>query len=156
MRRPMALIGVVLIAGVSACGGGSGHKSASPARPKPAAAVEVKTVQSSLGRILADQNGRTLYAFADDKGGGSSTCTGNCIATWPALTSVKPATVADGLDKSLLSTTQRAEGAAQSTYNSWPLYYYVGDVGPGDIDGQGVDGVWFVIGADGKLVRGTP
>ena len=41
-------------------------------------------------------------------------------------------------------------------YNNWPLYYYVGDVGPGDVDGQGVDGVWFVVGADGKLIKANP
>jgi hypothetical protein len=26
---------------------------------------------------------------------------------------------------------------------------------PGDVDGQGVNGIWFAIGADGKLVKAT-
>jgi predicted lipoprotein with Yx(FWY)xxD motif len=52
--------------------------------------------------------------------------------------------------------TTRADGTVQATYGNWPLYYYVGDHGFGDIDGQGVDGVWFVIGTDGKLIKTTP
>ncbi|MGW2850241.1 hypothetical protein ACWC5G_36810, partial [Streptomyces sp. NPDC001274] len=39
------------------------------------------------------------------------------------------------------------------TYGDWPLYYYVGDMGPGDVNGQGLDGEWFAVSPDGKLVR---
>jgi predicted lipoprotein with Yx(FWY)xxD motif len=112
----------------------------------------VKISDSSLGPILTDQNGRTLYAFTRDKNGTSS-CTADCIATWPALISRGPATASSGAQPSLLSTTNRAEGTVQATYNGWPLYYYVGDVAPGDVDGEGSGGVWFVVGADGKLVK---
>ena len=153
MRTPLILLGAALLAGVAACG--------SPARPAAQAStpvpssVQVETAQSSLGPILTDQNGRTLYAFVNDKGGTSS-CTGDCIATWPALVSRQPVTAGTGAEKSLLAQTIRTEGTAQATYNNWPLYYYVGDVGPGDVDGQGVDGAWFVVGADGKLVKTAP
>ena len=162
MRTVIALLGgAALVAGVAGCGN-AGH-TAQPAAAKPPAAVQgetaqgavrVEVAQSSLGPILADQNGRTLYAFTNDKGGTSS-CTGQCIATWPALVSRKPVDAGAGTDKALVARTTRAEGTEQATYGDWPLYYYVGDVGPGDVDGQGVDGVWFVVGADGKLIR-TP
>jgi len=153
MRTPLILLGAALLAGVAACG--------SPARPAAQAStpvpssVQVETAQSSLGPILTDQNGRTLYAFVNDKGGTSS-CTGDCIATWPALVSRQPVTAGTGAEKSLLAQTTRTEGTAQATYNNWPLYYYVGDVGPGDVDGQGVDGAWFVVGTDGKLIKTAP
>lgn len=39
------------------------------------------------------------------------------------------------------------------TYGDWPLYYYVGDTVPGDVNGQGLDGEWFAVAPDGKLVR---
>jgi predicted lipoprotein with Yx(FWY)xxD motif len=142
----------VLITGLAACGSTTGQThNNKPAAAEPAA-VSVKVGESSLGPILTDQNGRTLYAFTNDKGGTSS-CTAECIATWPALVSRQSVITGAGADKTLLAQTTRTEGAAQATYGNWPLYYYVGDMGPGDIDGQGVGGVWFAIGADGKLIK---
>jgi predicted lipoprotein with Yx(FWY)xxD motif len=159
MRTPVLLLGAALLAGVAGCGAaGHGETHAAPAASAAAAdrsTVRVEVAQSSLGPILTDQNGRTLYAFTNDKGGTSS-CTGQCIATWPALVSRQAVGTGAGADKALLSQTTRAEGTVQATYGNWPLYYYVGDVGPGDVDGQGVDGVWFVVGADGKLIRTSP
>jgi predicted lipoprotein with Yx(FWY)xxD motif len=160
MRTPLVLLGAALIVGVAGCGSTSGHSDPHPPASQNAAvaaqsAVRVEIAQSSLGPILTDQNGRTLYAFTNDKGGTSS-CTGQCIATWPALTSRQAVTVGTGADTALLSRTDRTEGTVQATYGAWPLYYYVGDVGPGDVDGQGVDGAWFVVGADGKLIKTTP
>ena len=154
MRTRMILLGVTLLAATAACGHKDSHSAAAPA-PAPQKPVGVQVEQSSLGPILTDQNGRTLYAFVNDKGGTSS-CTGDCIATWPALVSRQPVTAGTGAEKSLLAQTTRTEGTAQATYNNWPLYYYVGDVGPGDVDGQGVDGAWFVVGTDGKLIKTAP
>jgi predicted lipoprotein with Yx(FWY)xxD motif len=155
MRIRMFALGAAALASVAACASPShpaSHATAGPAAAPASATVRVQVEQSSLGPILTDQDGRTLYAFTNDKNATSS-CTGQCIATWPALVSRQPAEVGYGADKSLLSQTTRAEGTAQATYNNWPLYYYVGDTGPGDVDGQGVDGVWFVVGPDGKLVK---
>lgn len=125
---------------------------AAGAQQAAAGSAGVKISDSSLGPILTDQNGRTLYAFTRDKAG-TSTCTADCIATWPALIGRGPATATSGAQPSLLSTTNRAEGTVQATYNNWPLYYYVGDVAPGDVDGEGSGGLWFVVGADGKLIK---
>jgi predicted lipoprotein with Yx(FWY)xxD motif len=141
---------------LSACTS-AGHATPATATTAPAAAaaagtISVKVSDSSLGPILTDQNGRTLYAFTHDKGA-ASTCTAGCIATWPALISRGPAGVGSGAQASLLSQTTRAEGTTQATYNSWPLYYYVGDQAPGDVDGEGSGGVWFALGPDGKLVK---
>lgn len=147
---PLILLGAALFVGLAGCGA-SVHDD-STHKQTDQSTVSVEIAPSSLGQILTDQNGRTLYAFIDDKGGTSS-CTGQCIATWPALISRQPVTAGAGVDKDLLSRTNRAEGTAQATYGGWPVYYYVGDVGPGDVDGEGVDGKWFVIGADGKLIK---
>jgi predicted lipoprotein with Yx(FWY)xxD motif len=35
----------------------------------------------------------------------------------------------------------------------WPLYRFAGDAAPGDTNGQGSGGVFFVVGADGKLIK---
>jgi predicted lipoprotein with Yx(FWY)xxD motif len=154
MRARFVLLGAALTIGLAACGGTSeGGKATEPAGAKAAAGrSSIKISTSSLGDILTDQSGRTLYAFTNDKGGTSS-CTGQCIATWPALASKNKVTAAAGANPALLKETKRAEGTSQATYGVWPLYYYAGDMGPGDVDGQGVDGVWFVVGADGKLIK---
>ncbi|GAB2835855.1 hypothetical protein GCM10027176_45220 [Actinoallomurus bryophytorum] len=150
MRIRFLVLGAVLATGLAACGGGGGgHEPGGHAAP---AGAGVTVSQSSLGPILTDRSGRTLYAFTNDKNGGSS-CSGQCIASWPALVSGKAVTAGAGTQKALLGETKRAEGTLQATYGTWPLYYYAGDMNPGDVDGQGVDDVWYVVGADGKLIK---
>jgi predicted lipoprotein with Yx(FWY)xxD motif len=167
MRIRAGLIAVPLLAlTLAACGGGpdadkAADKAAQPAAgnatasasPSPAPAnVTVKVAQTALGPILTDEANRTLYAFTKDKGGTSS-CADDCIATWPALTTSSQVTAGDGTQAPLLRKTTRTEGTTQASYGEWPLYYYAGDTAPGDLNGQGVDGVWFVVKPDGKLVR---
>jgi predicted lipoprotein with Yx(FWY)xxD motif len=152
VRTRIVLLGATLILGLAACGGQSGKGHDGATRPTDMKPVSIAVGQSSFGPILTDQDGRTLYAFTKDQNGDSS-CVGQCVATWPALVSRRPATARPGVESKLMSQTTRSEGIAQTTYNKWPLYYYAGDAGPGDVDGQGVDGVWFVVGADGKLIK---
>ena len=52
-----------------------------------------------------------------------------------------------------LGTTTRTDGTVQVTYNGWPLYYYVKDKAPGDVTGQDVGGVWYVVSAAGEQVN---
>ncbi|TXS51846.1 hypothetical protein [Streptomyces sp. t39] len=116
------------------------------------APASVTTAESDLGTILTDSNGRTLYAFTKDKPG-TTTCDADCIAVWPAFTSAAELTATGTADPALLGETRLGEGAEQAVYGDWPLYYYVGDVLPGDVNGQGLDGEWFAVAADGTLVK---
>ncbi|MFI6286570.1 hypothetical protein ACIBCM_17760 [Streptomyces sp. NPDC051018] len=147
---------------LTACGSGSDDSGNSTgtqesgkgatASPAPAAVSSIKIADSPLGRILVDETGRTLYGFTKDKPGATA-CDADCIAVWPALTSARNISAGPGTDAALVKETKLGEGAEQTTYGDWPLYYYVGDVTPGDVNGQGLDGEWFVIAADGKLIR---
>lgn len=128
-------------------GAGSGSDAGSGAAP-----ASVTTAESDLGSILVDSNGRTLYAFTKDKPG-TATCDADCIAVWPAFTSAAELTATGAADPALLGETRLGEGADQAVYGDWPLYYYVGDVLPGDVNGQGLDGEWFAVAADGTLVK---
>jgi predicted lipoprotein with Yx(FWY)xxD motif len=158
-------LGLALLAGLAltlaACGGGqpatpSGIGADAPASPSPTAPAEsqaaVTAAESSLGQTLVDADGRTLYAFTKDNGG-QSTCYGDCEATWPALTVQGSPEAGDGVEASLLATTDRDDGSTQVTYKGMPLYYFSGDQQPGDINGQGVGGVWFTVAPDGALIR---
>jgi len=115
-----------------------------------AATLAIKMADSSLGSILVDGKGMTLYMFTKDSAN-TSNCSGQCLAAWPALAG-KP-TKGAGVDDSKLGSFQRADGSTQATYNGWPLYYWKGDTKPGDVSGQNVSGVWFVLDHDGNPIK---
>ncbi|MER5176959.1 hypothetical protein ABT009_01020 [Streptomyces sp. NPDC002896] len=150
MRARTALIAVPLALGLVACGGGNDAGNAAKGSGGQSTAIEV--ADSGVGDILVDGQGRTLYAFTKDKDGASN-CDAKCIAVWPALTSTSKAAAGKGAKASLIKEAKKSGGAVQVTYGDWPLYYYVGDAAPGDVNGQGLDGEWFVVGVDGKLIR---
>ncbi len=146
-RILVALAAVGLIA--TACGD-SGDTTTTTAAVPAGPAVVIAT--SDLGDILTDADGNTLYLFTvDTQGGDTSACTGDCLATWPALAG--PVTAGDGADGSLLGTITRDDGSTQATYNGWPLYYFAADAAAGDTNGQGVGDVWWVIDPAGDPVQ---
>jgi len=122
------------------------------ATPDPSGSVIVGGTE--LGRTLADPEGRTLYAFTKDQGANSS-CYGDCAATWPALTVQGKAMAGPGVEADWLGTADRRDGTTQVTFKGMPLYYYAGDSQPGETNGQGIDGLWFVVAPDGGLIRAT-
>jgi predicted lipoprotein with Yx(FWY)xxD motif len=99
-----------------------------------------------------DANGMTLYLFTKDSAG-TSNCSGGCASNWPPLTVTGQPVAGTGVNASLLGTTARADGSTQVTYNGHPLYYYKADHAPGDENGQGVGGVWYVVSASGDAVK---
>jgi predicted lipoprotein with Yx(FWY)xxD motif len=119
-----------------------------------AGAATVKTHSSSLGKILVDAKGRTLYLFEKDKGG-KSTCYGQCAKYWPPLLSNGKPTAGAGAQASLLGTARRSNGTMQVTYAHHPLYRYVGDTHPGQTTGQGSKAFgagWYVLRPTGKKI----
>jgi predicted lipoprotein with Yx(FWY)xxD motif len=130
------------------------------AKPAAGAAVALKAASSALGQILVDAQGRTLYAFTNDVNA-QSTCTGTCAEAWPPQIVDESWTVAPGLDSGIFSTSARADGTLQLMAGKFPLYYFSGDAKPGDVNGQGSGGVWFVVTPSattvpGPAVGGTP
>jgi predicted lipoprotein with Yx(FWY)xxD motif len=109
----------------------------------------VGTAETELGTILVDPDGFTLYVFTNDAGG-ESTCNDACASTWPAVPGDTP--IGSDLDASLFSTVARTDGTDQLTVNGQPLYRYAPDANPGDTNGQGVGGVWFVVDAGGSMI----
>jgi predicted lipoprotein with Yx(FWY)xxD motif len=96
----------------------------------------------------------TVYYYTRDNAGATkSACTGGCIALWPAVTS-DSAPALQGVTGKIGSITT-ADGKQQVTINGMPIYYYAKDTAPGQVNGQGVAGVWYVVGADGSMIQ-TP
>jgi predicted lipoprotein with Yx(FWY)xxD motif len=121
-----------------------------PTTVKPADTV--KTADSSLGTILVDSQGKTLYYFANDiPASGASSCYGQCAVVWPVF-SAGTITVSSPLDPADFGTITRTDGTKQTTYYGWPLYYYQGDTKPGDVNGENNLDVWFVVKPDESVL----
>jgi predicted lipoprotein with Yx(FWY)xxD motif len=113
------------------------------------------TIQAAAGKkIVSDNHGFTVYLYTPDNGGGRSTCTaGKCAQEWPAVTTTGAPVAGLGLTGKL-GTTKRPDGAEQVTLNGWPLYYFAGDSGPGEHNGQGKFGVWWEVTPAGTAFKG--
>ena len=90
------------------------------------AGTVVSTAKTSVGRILVNSRGHTLYLFGKDRSG-KSACSGQCATSWPPLIANGKPRVAGGAKASLIGTTKRADGRLQVTYNHHPLYTFVKD-----------------------------
>jgi predicted lipoprotein with Yx(FWY)xxD motif len=124
--------------GNSSGGGLYGNTAPSPTKGSaPASGGTALAVRStSLGTILTDGQGFTLYAFEADKGT-TSACSGACATAWPPVTAASTPEVGAGVTRSLVGQTTRADGTRQLTYAGHPLYRFAGDSAAGSTNGQG-------------------
>lgn len=150
-RTALAASGAVLGLLLAACGGGSYGSSPSAAAqtgpPVRASGNLLAAAQTSLGSVLVDGQGRTVYMFAADKNG-KSVCDGSCATYWPPVPA--PTTLPASLPgvTAKLGTTTRGDGSMQLTVGGRPVYTYVGDKAPGATAGQGTNlsgGLWWVL-----------
>jgi len=133
-------------------GGGYGQSSEStaPSEGAESGAATLMVADSTLGEIVVDADGKTLYMFdTDTQGSGESSCTGECLTNWPPLTTEGDAPAVEGVTGEV-DTITTADGSTQVTLNGWPLYYFAGDTAPGDVNGQGVGGIWWVLSPAGE------
>ncbi|WP_329390886.1 COG4315 family predicted lipoprotein [Streptomyces sp. NBC_01716] len=115
--------------------------------------VDVKN-NNSLGKILVDNKGMTLYEFDKDTKN-KSMCNGACAQQWPPFTVKTTPAAGSGVKGNLLKTTKRDDGSMQVTYNGRPLYHFADDTKAGQTNGQGLNAFgakWYVMGPDGKKI----
>lgn len=128
--------------------------TAAAATPTPAAstgAAIVKTASATVGgkavTILTNAQGMTLYYFTPDTST-KSACTGGCASSWPPLLFAGSGSPAAAVKlPGELEVYANANGK-QVVYNDHPLYTFSGDSAPGQSNGQGVAGKWFVATVD--------
>jgi len=151
-----AVIPLVALA-VAACGGG-GAATASPPKTSTGASATIGVASSSLGSILVNSTGRTLYLFKADVGA-KSACTGACAAAWPPLLATAKPTAGTGLTAPKLATITRSDGTQQVTYNGHPVYLFIKDKKPGQTTGQGVTAfgaAWYALTPAGNQISTQP
>lgn len=101
---------------------------------------------------LTDSEGMSLYLYLNDAQE-SSTCYDDCQANWKPLLVEGEPVAGPGVDPALLGTAAREDGSKQVTYNGWPLYTFVRDEAPGDMNGQGVGDLLYVVSPSGEPVQ---
>ena len=120
--------------------------AASSAAPSAAPAAMLKIDQTSLGSVLTNVQGFTVYWFAKDTATNSA-CSGACAAAWPPVIGIPQAASGFKLTGKL-GEIKRADGSMQATYNGHPLYLFAGDSKPGQVNGNAIDGfgaLWYAI-----------
>src|SRR4051795_1034515 len=157
---PLTSVAAAALASVSlaACGGGSSTPSKSATTAGNTTATVDVAKSNSLGNILVDSHGRTLYLFKKDSGT-KSTCFGECATDWPPLRASGKPTAGSGVSASSVDTIGRSDGSPQVTYKGLPLYLFAGDSKPGDTNGQGVKAfgaAWLALSATGRAIAGQP
>jgi len=109
----------------------------------------IATASTSLGTVVVDGKGTTAYFYDEDvKGSGKSSCSGGCAAAWPAIESDAAKPAVSGVTGDV-GTITGVDGKLQVTVDGRPIYTYAADAKPGDVTGQGVGGVWYVVNPDG-------
>jgi predicted lipoprotein with Yx(FWY)xxD motif len=143
----------------------AGCGSSSPGAGRPAASsgsavtIRARTLPS-LGTVLVNGSGYTLYMFEPD-GHHRVTCTKLCAATWPPLKMSPGERViaGPGIRAGLLGSDPDPSGGRVVTYHGWPLYTYASDVQPGWDNGQDINlngGYWYVMRPSGQPLAQEP
>ena len=121
------------------------------------ASTVIATATASGSKFLISGTGHAIYLWAKD-GKNMSACSGACASAWPPVPATGKVTAAGGAVSSDLGSITRSDGTKQVTYDGHPLYYFVGDSGPGQATGQGSDNFgakWWLVAPSGADVTGN-
>lgn len=100
----------------------------------------IQEIVLSDGRvILANELGMSLYTFDIDSPGVSK-CSQSCLQVWPALIVNDESDIPEGF-----GAIRTKLGTLHLTSNNMPLYLFVGDQNPGDINGDNLQNVWHLV-----------
>lgn len=153
------LLSPLLLGALASCGT---NASAPPASSDTTAAsahsAVVRVASTSLGRVLVDRRGHTLYMLTADRPQ-HSTCNAQCLQYWPPVAVPKPMQHKLPGITARIGSTRLVSGGRTLTANGWPLYTFIKDMKPGDVTGQRVrtfGGTWYAVSAAGHAVTAKP
>ena len=103
------------------------------------AAAPAKTTQGPSGKIWTNQKGMALYTFDKDTAG-KSNCDKQCAASWHPLKAGRSAKASGEW-----TVVSRTDGTKMWAFEGKPLYTFTGDKKAGQVNGDGMGGVWHVL-----------
>jgi predicted lipoprotein with Yx(FWY)xxD motif len=152
---------VLVVASLAVGCGGSGSQAGVAGASHVLKSATVKTRKiAKLGVVLVNSRGLTLYMFKPDHRK-RVTCKGRCAVAWPPLKlkqGQRP-TAGGAAKQKLLGSVKNPSGGRVVTYNRWPLYTYIADSKPGQVNGQATNlngGLWYVLSPSGKVITKKP
>jgi predicted lipoprotein with Yx(FWY)xxD motif len=139
---------------LAACGSSStsSNTTSAAASTQPAAQIGssssgavVKTASNSLGTILVNSQGMTLYHLSGEVNGKFICTSTACLGVWHPLIASSSGTPSGEVGS--LGIVKRPEGTMQVTYKGTPLYTFTGDHQAGETKGQGIKdvGIWSAV-----------
>jgi predicted lipoprotein with Yx(FWY)xxD motif len=160
-RSFVIALSVFIVMFIAACGsstttGGGAYGSGStnpPATTPPqtggsnsSAVIQTATVtiNGQSKTVLTNAKGLTLYYFTSDSAT-QSALSRNCLRVWPPLLFSGSGGPTSSSSLSGKLSVQTDVNGNQIEYNGHPLYTFSGDSAPGQTNGDGLYGVWFVV-----------
>ena len=152
-----------LAAALAACGGddsgggdtGGGATDTATGSMDGGGDAALATADSDLGTIVVDGQGMTVYYYTpDEAGSGKSACTDECLAAWPPVHAGSDEPEAMDVTAEVGTITGN-DGELQVTVDDRPVYLYADDEAPGDVNGQGLQDVWWAVAPDGSEITTT-
>ena len=122
----------------------SGAKTPTTSGAKTEIKTATVTVSGKAETVLTDAQGKTLYYRTSDAPP-TSVCSGGCASAWPPIVVTGSSAPASSTTLPGKLSVQMTANGEQVEYNGHPLYTFAGDSGPGQANGEGVGGVWFVV-----------
>lgn len=120
-------------------------------------AEEIATAKGEYGTYLTADEGKAVYLWQGDSGS-TSNCASACASAWPPVLTTGAPKAGSGAMAADLGTTKRSDGSMQVTYKGHPLYYFAGDSGAGQTNGQGSNGfgaTWWLVSPAGAGLTGS-
>ncbi|MCU1634427.1 MAG: hypothetical protein JWM61_3079 [Micrococcaceae bacterium] len=131
----------------------SDEATAEASAPAAVGPTTLGVATSELGEIVVDANGMSVYYFNKDVAdSGVSACTDDCLVAWPPVISGTETPEVEGVTGET-GVIETPEGDLQMTINGMPIYYFNKDLAAGDINGQAVGDVWYVVAPDGTMIQ---
>jgi predicted lipoprotein with Yx(FWY)xxD motif len=119
----------------------------------PATGTLGLAANSKIGQqIIVNSSGRTVYLFVPDGASTTSKVPAGIKALWPPVASSGSPAVGAGLDQSKAAMETQPDGTQQVSYNGHLLYTFARDAAPGDANGQGLGGIWYVLSSSGDKI----
>jgi predicted lipoprotein with Yx(FWY)xxD motif len=157
VKRSVLVVAAAAGAAVlAACGSSGGSATATQSNPTSGGAANITVQTTSLGQVLADSSGHTLYLLTADRT--SLACKGDCVNVWP------PVQVPHGTRPQAASGVTGSIGVVgrgtndQITVGGHPVYTYSGDDGQAQTHGEGISsfgGTWYAVSPAGAPVTGS-
>jgi predicted lipoprotein with Yx(FWY)xxD motif len=149
---PLLIVGALSALTLSACGSSHSSTTATDGAAPAAASAGLHVADSSLGKIVVDGHGMTVYMLSADSKN-HATCDAGCQHFWPPTSSTKDAGIAVDV-----GSTALPGGGTTETVGGTPVYTFRLDQKPGDVNGEGVNefgGVFYVVSPSGTPIMGA-